>query len=258
MGVSAQGAVGFSGSLAVKPLRRYEQAARRWRLRNSLRWSYIWGWLTNRLAIEFSRLTGIVTFTSELALVHIRVWDDYQQEAAHLIRFIKNCQQHGVDLERAEYVHAVQRLAYIHEHYSTRIDHGVVSRRVVTDAGVTFMRDDFNNNAQDITNFNFHGAGSVSTAEAVGDTALGTEFTTQLNPDSTRATGTRSTPASNQFRSVGTLTFDAAVTAREHGILSQSGTGGGTLWDRSVYADVGVASGDSIQFTYTLSINSGG
>ncbi len=137
---------------------------------------------------------------------------------------------------------------------------GLVSTRVITDAGVTFLRDDLNNNAQDITNMNFHGAGTGTTAEATSDTGLVTESTTALNPDSTRATGTRSTPASNQFRSVGTLTFDADAAITEHGIFSQAATGGGTLWDRSKFPAINVvgANGDSIQFTYTLTLSSGG
>jgi hypothetical protein len=140
----------------------------------------------------------------------------------------------------------------------TWVDYGVLSRRVITTAGVTFLRDDFNNNAQDITTMNFHGCGTGGTAEAVGDTALVTESTTVLNPDSTRATGTRSTPAANQFQTVGTLTFDGIAAVTEHGIFSQAATGGGTLWDRSLFAAINVASGDSIQFTYVLTLTAGG
>jgi hypothetical protein len=143
------------------------------------------------------------------------------------------------------------------------VDHfGLVSTRVVTDAGVTYMRDDWNNNtgSADITLFNFHGCGVGTGAEAVGDTALGTESTTALNPDSTRATGTRSVPAGNQYRTVGTLTFDADAAVTEHGIFTVSGTGSGTLWDRSKFAAINVvgANGDSIQFTYTVTLSSGG
>jgi hypothetical protein len=140
-----------------------------------------------------------------------------------------------------------------------RIEHlGLLSTKLITDAGVTFLRDDWNNNAQDYTTFNFHGCGTGVAAEAVGDTALGTESTTALNPDSTRATGTRSVPAGNQWRSVGTATFDASAAITEHGILSQAATGGGTLWDRSVFSAINVVSGDSIQFTYTATLSSGG
>lgn len=140
-----------------------------------------------------------------------------------------------------------------------RVEHlGLLSTKVITDAGVTFLRDDWNNNAQDFTTMNFHGCGTGAVAESAADTALGAESTTVLNPDSTRATGTRTTPAANQFRSVGTPTFDGSAAITEHGIFSQSATGGGTLWDRSVFSAINVANGDSIQFTYTCTLSSGG
>ena len=139
------------------------------------------------------------------------------------------------------------------------IEHvGLLSTRLVTDAGVAFLVDDWDNSVTDLTTMNFHGCGTGATAEAVGDTALVTESTTALNPDSTRATGTRSQPAANQYRSVGTVTFDASAAITEHGIFSQAATGGGTLWDRSVFSAINVASGDSIQFTYTCTVSSGG
>lgn len=139
------------------------------------------------------------------------------------------------------------------------IEHlGLISTKLVTDAGVAYIVDDWDGGANAIDNFNFHGCGTGVGAEAVGDTALGTESTTALNPDSTRATGTKSQPAANQMRTVGTLTFDAVAAITEHGIFTQAATGGGTLLDRSVFSAINVASGDSIQFTYTLTLSSGG
>lgn len=139
------------------------------------------------------------------------------------------------------------------------VDHrGLVSTKVITNAGVTFLRDDWNSGANDFSLMNFHGCGTTNTAENVTDTALAAESTTALNPDNTRATGTRSVPASNQFQSVGTLTFDAAASVVEHGLFSTSGTGTGTLWDRSVFSVLTMASGDSIQFTYVGTLSSGG
>lgn len=135
---------------------------------------------------------------------------------------------------------------------------GLVCTKVITDAGVAFLVDDWDANGQDISTMNFHGCGTGTNAEAAGDTALQTESTTALNPDNTRATGTRSQPAANQYRSVGTLTFDASAAITEHGIFSQAATGGGTLWDRSVFSAINVASGDSIQFTYTCTVSAGG
>ena len=135
---------------------------------------------------------------------------------------------------------------------------GLISTKLITDAGVAFLVDDWDNNAQDLTTMNFHGCGTGVAAESATDTALGTESTTALNPDNTRATGTRSQPAANQYRTVGTLSFDATAAVTEHGVLSQSATGGGTLWDRSVFTAINVVSGDSIQFTYTCTVSAGG
>ncbi len=130
----------------------------------------------------------------------------------------------------------------------TEKDYGVVSRRVVTNAGVAFLVDAFQNLVE-IELMNFHASGTGVVAENVTDTALGTEV-------ATRTTGTQSEPASNQYRTVGTISYSGSFAITEHGIFSASSVG--TLWDRSVFAAVNVVSGDSIQFTYTLTVNAGG
>ncbi len=139
------------------------------------------------------------------------------------------------------------------------IEHlGLLSTKVVTDAGVAYIVDDWDGGSNTIDLFNYHGCGTGTTAEAVGDTALVTESTTALNPDSTRATGTKSQPSANIARTVGTVTFDAGAAITEHGIFMQAATGGGTLLDRSVFSAINVVSGDSIQFTYSLTLSAGG
>lgn len=131
-------------------------------------------------------------------------------------------------------------------------DLGVLSRRVVTTAGVNYMRDDFNaaTGSADITNFNYHACGTGTIAEAIGDTAL------QTDSGVTRVAGTQSAPASKQYRSVATMSFTSTLAITEHGLFSASTSG--TLWDRSVFTAINVVNGDSIQFTYTLTINDGG
>lgn len=139
----------------------------------------------------------------------------------------------------------------------TREYYDVVSRRVVTAAGVAFIVDAWDNTVE-LEMMNYHGCGTNSTAEAAGDTALGAESTTALNPDSTRGTGTKTQPAANQLRTTGTLVFDNTVAVVEHGLFSQAATGGGVLFDRSVFSAINVVSGDSITFQYTVTFNSGG
>jgi hypothetical protein len=143
------------------------------------------------------------------------------------------------------------------------IEHlGLLSTKVITDAGVAFLVDDWDVTTSsavlDITTLKFHGVGTGVGAEAVGDTALGTESTTALNPDSTRPTGTTSQPAANQLRSVATVTFDAGAAITEHGLFSQAAVPGGVLWDRSQFAAINVVALDAVQFTYTCTVGSGG
>lgn len=138
---------------------------------------------------------------------------------------------------------------------------GLLSRKVVTNAGVDFIVSAFQNTTE-LENLKYHGIGTGTTAEAASQTALVTELTTEYNPNSTRATGsTTQGGSSNIFRTVGTNTLDSGTPAiTEHGIFSQAATGGGTLLDRSVFSAINLvgANADSLQTTYDLTVSSGG
>jgi hypothetical protein len=142
----------------------------------------------------------------------------------------------------------------------SRTSLGLASLRVVTDTGVAFIVDAFQNTTE-LENLKFHGFGTGTTAEAASQTALVTELTTQYNPDSTRPTGSTTEGATaNIYRTVATLTPDAGgtIAVTEHAVLSQAATGGGTMLDRSVFSAVNVvASADSLQATYDLTFTSG-
>lgn len=136
-------------------------------------------------------------------------------------------------------------------------DYGLVSLRVVTDVGVNFIVDAFQNTVE-LENLKYHGIGTDNTAEAQTNTTLGAELTTQYNPNSTRATGSTTEGAtSNVYRTVGTNAVDATVAIVEHGIFDQAATGGGTLLDRSVFGTINLDSGDSLQTTYDLTFTAG-
>jgi hypothetical protein len=139
----------------------------------------------------------------------------------------------------------------------TVINLGLASVKVVTTTGVGFIVDAFQNLVE-LENMKFHGLGTGAAAEAAGDTALGTELTTQYNPDSTRATGTTTENGATVYRTVATNTVDASAAVTEHGILSQAATGGGVLLDRSVFSVINLANGDGIQSTYDLTLTAGG
>lgn len=136
-------------------------------------------------------------------------------------------------------------------------DYGLVSCRVVTNNGVAFLVDALQNIVEAEV-MRYHGFGTTNTAENVADTALAAECSTVLNPDSTRGQGTLAEGATgNIYRTVGTVTFDGSATIVEHGLLSQQAVGGGVLFDRSVFAGIGVVTTNALQATYDLTFTAG-
>lgn len=138
------------------------------------------------------------------------------------------------------------------------VPYGLASLRVVTDVGVGFIVDAFQNSVE-LEIMKFHGIGTGNTAENAADTDIETELTTEYQTDNTRATGSLTEGATaNIFRTVGTNTVDGAVAIVEHGILSSATVGSGVLLDRSVFSTINLGSGDSLQTTYDLTLSAGG
>lgn len=135
--------------------------------------------------------------------------------------------------------------------YGDILDVRELGSGLVTTAGVNYLAADFNDGANDISAFDFHAVGIGTTAAAIGDTAI--ENSTGAPA---RVSGTPSNPTSNQYRSIATVSFTSSLAITEWGLFSASTAG--TLWDRRVFAAINVVNGDSIQFTYTLTVNAGG
>lgn len=132
-----------------------------------------------------------------------------------------------------------------------RIKYGKVGYNVVTTAFVNFLVDNLVTETAEIGDFRFHDSGTDSTAEAVGDTDMG------ATDGIARVSGTQLEGGSaNIYRSVATLAYDATRLLREHGLFSQ--LTGGTMLDRTVFALISVDNGDSVQYTYELTVNAGG
>lgn len=230
---AAQGFTNMTGSLKAKLLRA-QKPPLTWRLKNVLRRAYLWGLLVKFLARWFSKTTGAVTMFSELEAKarHLKPEDSQHYELL---------MEQGRSEEASEFA----------KKYGVWVNYGVLGRRVITNAGVTYMRDDFNGaaGAADITNFRWHTGGSSSTAEAVGDTTLGAQV-------GQWGFGSQATNGSNVYQTVATLSYAVNIGITEHGIFS--GSSGGTLWDRTVFSVINVAPGDSVQYTYNLTISAGG
>lgn len=137
------------------------------------------------------------------------------------------------------------------------LDYGLLGIKVVTDVGVGFIVDAFQN-ITEIETMKYHGIGTGGTAEAAADTALVTELTTQYIVNSTRATGTTIEGASaNIFKTVATNTVDSAVAITEHGIFSDPTVASGVLLDRTLFSVINLTSGDSLESTYQLTLTAG-
>jgi hypothetical protein len=137
----------------------------------------------------------------------------------------------------------------------TRKDYGVICRKKVTRVFVLDIVDamvDAAGAGQHITfnDYKYHDSGVGTTGEANTDSAI--ETTDQEN----RATGTQvdsSSASVGIYTSVATITYTHTLAITEHGLFNASTNG--QLLDRSVFAAVNVVDTDSIQFTYTLTIN---
>lgn len=131
-----------------------------------------------------------------------------------------------------------------------RVNYGIVSRRVITTAFVNFVVDQLQTETSVFGDFKYHDAGVGTTAAAVGDTAI------ETTDGESRATGTQTEGAANVYVSVGTISYTTTKAITEHGLFND--VSAGTLMDRHVFTAVNVVSGDSIQFTYSLTVSSGG
>lgn len=88
------------------------------------------------------------------------------------------------------------------------------------------------------------GWGSGAGVAAKGDTVLFTE------ESEARVVATLSQPAADQSRYVGTITADGAKTITNGGVLSL--LTGGILYLHSDHAGVALATGDKIEYTFTV------
>lgn len=170
------------------------------------------------------------------------------------LRFVKRLPVLGRLLAGVTVMHSELR-AFVRHTDGTVTDYGVVSRHVVTTAGKNYLAACFPN-TNEPENLKYHGYGIGTTAAAIGDTALQTEFTTEYVTNSTRPTGSQSS-STNIYVTAGTFTPDSGGTlaVTEHGIFSA--TSAGTLLDRNVFAAINIVggSGDSLTTTYTLTIS---
>jgi hypothetical protein len=127
---------------------------------------------------------------------------------------------------------------------------GLLVIGLVTNAGVAFEAATFAGGTSTSV-FNWHDTGTGTSPAAVTDTAL------QTPTGTARVSGAQTTPGStNVYQTVATITYGGTFAVTEWGLFSASTSG--TLWDHRIFSVINVVSGNSIQFTYDLTIPSGG
>jgi hypothetical protein len=136
------------------------------------------------------------------------------------------------------------------------VDYGNVGYRVLSTAFVVLMTDQLQTETSVWGDFKYHDCGTGVVAENITDAGMGTQATVITGDE--RIAGTQIEGAStNIYKSVATVPFDGAGAITEHGLFNAV-RGGGTLMDRTVFAAVNVASGDSISFSFELTCTAGG
>lgn len=134
-------------------------------------------------------------------------------------------------------------------------------RGLITNAGLNYLAQNFTGETDDVSLFKYHDSGTGTTAAAQTDSALQTQAgpttrATATNTQTQSSSGTGSgTPAI--LSSVATINYSSTLAITEWGLFNQSAQGG-TMWDHRVFSALNVVSGDSIQFTYNLSLPGGG
>jgi hypothetical protein len=201
-----EGNVSLKGNLRARVIR-VPGPGLGWKLRNTLRLSFILGWLSNRGARALSAWTGIPTFTAELRAVLIRA-------------------------------------------DGSRVNYGLLSSRSITTAFVTFVVDQLQTETSVFGDFKFHDSGVGTTAENVANTAM------ETTDGESRVSGTQTESSAPVYVSVGTISYTTTKAITEHGLFND--VSAGTLMDRSVFSAINVVNGDSISFTYSLTVSSGG
>ena len=215
-----------------------------YQLLNRLRSNFWRGWFQVQMARLMSATFGGVAFTSQLSAIHLRLAPD------DLITF-NAMREKALDIQD-EYesrliLQEAERWAWSRGH---KTNLGVLSYRVVTNAFVNFVVDQLQTETSVFGDFKYHDSGVGTTAEAAGDTGI------ETTDGESRATGTQTESAANAYRSVGTISYTTTKAITEHMLFNDPTAGTGM--DRSVFSAINVVNLDSIQFTYTLTLTSGG
>lgn len=119
---------------------------------------------------------------------------------------------------------------------------------VITTVGVNLLAADWSNGTATLKLANWHDSGTGVTAPTISDVGM------QTSTGNVRVAGVQSN-LNNVYTTQATLAYGGSYSITEWGIFTDQSTG--ILWDHRTFVAIPVVSGDSVQFTYALTLPPG-
>ena len=120
---------------------------------------------------------------------------------------------------------------------------------VVTNAGVALWAADWNNATATIKLATWHDSGTGITAPTISDTVM------QTPTGNARITGSQSN-LTNVYKTIATLSYGSSFAITEWGLFTAVTSG--TMFDHRTFTAINCVNGDSVQYSYFLTLVSGG
>lgn len=133
-------------------------------------------------------------------------------------------------------------------------DRGLVCEGVVTDVFAEDLVDNLIAEGVPFGEYRFHVSGTTVVGEDPTDDETDIISATTPAPIS----GTQAENTSKVYQSVATVPYVSTLVIVQHGLINNIVQSGSILMDHSQFGAINVDSGDSIEFTYELTVNSGG
>ncbi len=170
--------------------------------------------------------------------------------------FKKLLRKDNNDLGGGRVVAHTQLIARHLDKNGKEIERRVVKNKVVTNAFVYDLVDVLTGTSGKFDLYKWHDSGISTAAEAATNTAL----TSRISTSRTAGTQVEATATSNAYKSIATHTYGSSYAVTEHGLFNSSSTAAGIakMMDRTKFAVINVVSGNSIEFTFTITFTAGG
>lgn len=141
------------------------------------------------------------------------------------------------------------RLFVKHFRHGELLEEKDLGTGIITTAGVNLWAADWNNATATIKLATWHDSGTGVTAPTVSDTAM------QTPTGNVRIQGSQSN-LTNVYKTIATLSYGGSLAITEWGLFTAITSV--TMFDHRTFTAINCLAGDTIQFSYSLTLVSGG